>query len=116
MMPIEPPSDLSRSERKAFRTLVRRLVERGIDPISRAGLIGDFIHLDARRADLRASEKRAKNESEAAATRALNVATAEKRRLHVELFRGAQKPKPVKTPIEKAAAISTKARCAPCDG
>jgi hypothetical protein len=104
MTQIEPPSDLSRAERKAFRNLVKRLVERGIDPVSRAGLVEDFVRLEGRLADLRAAEKQSDSGSTLATSRAVNVATAERRRLHDAIFRGAKKPDPKPTPIEQAAA------------
>lgn len=104
MTQIEPPSDLSRAERKAFRAMLKRLVERGIDPVSRVGLVEDFVRLDARLADLRAAEKKADSGSTLATSRAVNVATAERRRLHDAIFRGAKKPVPKPTPIEEAAA------------
>jgi hypothetical protein len=89
MTAIAPPADLSRAERKAFRNLVKRLEDRGIDPLARVGLIEDFVRIEARLCDLRKGEKASHS---LAASRAVNVATAERRRLHEAIFRGAKKP------------------------
>jgi hypothetical protein len=104
MTQIEPPADLSRAERKAFRNLAKRLVVRGIDPVSRVGLVEDFVRLEGRLADLRAAEKQSDSGSTLATSRAVNMATAERRRLHDAIFRGAKKPDSKPTPIEQAAA------------
>ncbi|MBZ9603956.1 hypothetical protein [Phyllobacterium chamaecytisi] len=98
----EPPNDLSRGERKIFRTMVKRLVERGIDPVSRAGLVEDYARTEERLKHLRTSEKQADSASKMAVTRAVNVATAERRRLHDAMFRGAGKPAPM--PVAQQAA------------
>jgi hypothetical protein len=89
----EPPSDLSRGEKKAFRNLVRTLADRGIDPIARSGLVAEYVRMDSRLAELRAAEKQVETGSKLAASRAVNVATMESRRLHEAIFKGAKKPK-----------------------
>lgn len=88
-----PPSDLNRSERKAFRNLAQRLAERGIDPIARATLIAETVRLEARLLTLRDTEKEAETGSKLAAARAVTTATSELRRINADLFRGAEKPK-----------------------
>ncbi|WP_242217999.1 hypothetical protein [Shinella zoogloeoides] len=88
----DPPSDLSRGEKKAFRNLVKTLADRGIDPIARAGLVEEYVRTDARLTDLRAAEKQVEKGSKLAASRAVNVATMERRRLHEAIFKGAKKP------------------------
>eukprot|EP01035_Chromulina_nebulosa_P012743 gene12743-16984_t len=84
----EPSNDLSRSERKAFRTMVQRLAKLDVDVISRASLIEEFCRLETRLGDLRKAEKAAENGSKMAVSRALNVATAERRRLHEAIHKG----------------------------
>lgn len=88
----EPPSDLSRSEKKAFRNLVKTLADRGVDPIARAGLVAEYVRMSSRLAQLRAAEKQVETGSKLAASRAVNVATMESRRLHEAIFKGAKKP------------------------
>lgn len=88
----QPPADMNRSERKAFRKLVQSLADRGIDAFARAGLAAEYVRMDARLATLREAENEAESGRKMPATRALNVALAEHRRIHVDLFRGAEKP------------------------
>jgi hypothetical protein len=91
---IEPPAGLSRSERKTFRKLVQMLAERGIEPGARAHLVADFVLSDRRLADLRRHENQTNPASNLAVIRAVNTATAERRRLHAAMFKGARKPAP----------------------
>lgn len=109
MTQISPPGDLNRQERKAFKILAQRLVDRGVDPIARAGLIAEVVRMEARLAYLRDAEKSAENASKMPATRALNVAVAEHRRLTVELYRGAarQPVAVVSLEIEAAETVNT---------
>ncbi|ESZ68171.1 hypothetical protein X727_23105 [Mesorhizobium sp. L103C119B0] len=100
-----PPSDLNRTERKVYRTLAQRLVDRGVDPIARATLLAEAVRLEARLHGLREAEKQTENSARMAAARAVNTATTELRRITVELFRGAAKVDAV-VPIEVAAAAS----------
>ena len=100
-----PPSDLNRAERKSFRTLAKRLVDRGVDPIARATLLAEAVRLEARLIGLREAEKHAENGAKIPAARAVNTATTELRRITVELFRGAARVDAV-VPIEIAAAES----------
>ncbi|RUV04321.1 hypothetical protein EOB36_03460 [Mesorhizobium sp. M6A.T.Cr.TU.017.01.1.1] len=100
-----PPVDLNRQERKAFKILAQRLADRGVDALARAGLIAEVVRMEARLTYLREAEKSAENGSKMAATRALNVATAELRRITVELFRGAAKVDAA-VPIQVAAALT----------
>ena len=87
----DPPGDLNRSERKAFRTLAQRVADRGIDPIARLSLIAEAVRLEARLIGLREAEKSAKTAMKMPAARAVNTATAELRRITVEIYRGAAK-------------------------
>jgi hypothetical protein len=83
----KPPETMSRKQRAAFRRIAGSLDERGIDPATRQELLADYVILEGRIATLRGTEA----EGGMAATRALNVATAERRRLHAALFAGARK-------------------------
>jgi hypothetical protein len=89
-----PPSDLSRTEKKSFKKIVKTLVNKGVDPSTRIGLVEEYVRLETRLNDLRTSEKEAENTSKMAVIRALNVATSERRRLHDAIFRGATDAKP----------------------
>lgn len=89
-----PPSDLSRTEKKSFKKIVKTLENKGIDPSTRTGLVEEYVRLETRLNDLRNSEKEAENTSKMAVIRALNVATSERRRLHDAIFRGATDAKP----------------------
>ncbi|UVC12844.1 hypothetical protein [Mesorhizobium onobrychidis] len=97
---------MNRAERRAYRTLAQRLVDRGIDPIARATLIAEAVRLEARLLGLREAEKHVENTAKIPAARAVNTATTELRRITVELFRGAARVDAV-VPIEVAAALST---------
>ena len=84
-MTIEPPDAMTAAEKRIFRRVVERLVAVDIDPESRAELLSDYVLLEARIAALRAAEAAAQGKESMAASRALNVATAERRRLHAAL-------------------------------
>lgn len=103
----EPASDLSRTEKKSFRKMVKTLVDRGIDPETRAGLIDEYVRIESRLADLRATEKQSETGSKMAASRAVNVATAERRRLHDAIFKGAAKVKRTVAAAARDAASET---------
>ena len=91
-MKVEPPASLSRAEKRTFRRLVTQLVEAQIEPAAREALLSDYVQLDARIAALRDEENEALDpKARMAASRALNVASAERRRLHGALFKGARK-------------------------
>ncbi|HEV2901531.1 MAG TPA: hypothetical protein VGX71_27565 [Pseudaminobacter sp.] len=100
-----PPNDLNRGERKAFRKMTQTVAERGIDPVARASLIAELVRLEGRLSGLREAEKQAQNGDKIKLTRAVNVATAEHRRLHADLFRGAAKVEAI-VPLDVAVAAS----------
>lgn len=103
----EPPADLNRSERKSFRILAQRVADRGIDPIARLSLIAEAVRLEARLIGLREAEKTAKTAMKMPAARAVNTATAELRRITVEIYRGAAKVETaVPIAVQAAANIS----------
>jgi hypothetical protein len=85
--------------------MAQTVAERGIDPVARASIIAELVRLDARLAGLREAENQAENGDKIKLTRAVNVAGAEYRRLHADLFRGAAKVEAV-VPIEVAVAAS----------
>lgn len=88
---LRSPASLSRAEKRHFRDLVASLITAGIDPGARRDLIADFVRFDERIAGLRTEEQRASGPAKVAASRAVNVASVERRRLHAALFAGGQK-------------------------
>jgi hypothetical protein len=84
--------------------MVKTLAARGIDPVARAGLVDEYVRMQSRLADLRKAEKVAETGSKMPASRAVNVATAERRRLHDAIFRGAKQPTRTVTATVRAAA------------
>lgn len=90
MPQIQVPAGLSKPERKAFRKVAQNLARQGVEPSTRAMLIEELVRLESRLEGLRTAEKQAENASKIAASRALNVATAERRRLHDAVFKGAR--------------------------
>jgi hypothetical protein len=96
---LTTPSNLTKPEKTAFRRIVKRLKAVDIDPATRVEILTDFIQIEARIVALRQDEAKG---SDMAITRALNVATAERRRLHAELFKGARRvPKPTLEDLEE---------------
>lgn len=90
----KPPADLTASQRKQFRKMLKTLVERGIDPHARASLVSDFVRLEDRILNLQAAEKDAETAQKMPVSRAVNVAVSERRRLHDAIFKGARKIDP----------------------
>lgn len=80
---IRPPKGLSRAESKQFREICAQLTALETDPKPRRTLISDIVHAESRIARLREQER---DDPSLAASRALNVATAERRRLHAAVF------------------------------
>jgi hypothetical protein len=68
----------------------------------RLELVADYVRLSARIERLGAREDDAEL-GNVQISRAMNVATGERRRLHAALFAGANKPRPTPTPAEIAA-------------
>ena len=99
-----PPSDMTRAERKAFRSIMKRLTERAIDPITRASLAEQLVRLESRLPGLREAEKAASPDKKLAANRALTAATTEARRLSEALFRGAARVRTEAEPTSEGAA------------
>jgi len=93
------PKKLTEPERKAWDHIVREMKSRGIDCDSRVTLIKDYVKLEARIERLSDREKDPEWGS-VQASRALNVAIAERRRLHTALFTGARKPKQLPTLVQ----------------
>jgi hypothetical protein len=85
------PKGLTRAERKAWDDVVSEMRWRGIDPARRVALIRDYIKLDARieRLSSREDDPELGNVQ---ISRAINVAVAERRRLHAALFAGDREP------------------------
>ncbi|MDI7921745.1 hypothetical protein [Ferirhizobium litorale] len=107
MTMIEPPSNLSRSEKKAFRKHAKTLANAGVDVSLRADLIADFVRSDSRLQALREAEKAVEPASKLAASRATTTASAERRRLHELLYRGASTaPRTRAERVKKAIAAS----------
>jgi hypothetical protein len=73
-----------------FCRLRDSLVAQGIDPASRSHLIEDFAYTEARLTALRLEYQSAKGKARMAVVRALNVAGAERRRLHTSIFSSAK--------------------------
>jgi hypothetical protein len=71
----------------------------GIDPASRLELVTDHVRLAARIERLTEREEDAEL-GNIATSRAVNVATAERRRLHARLFEGAREVEPGPTAAE----------------
>ncbi|PBB79076.1 hypothetical protein CK218_22260 [Mesorhizobium sp. WSM3879] len=84
--------------------MVNDLARHDLDPESRIELIVDYVEIDRRIADLRKDANGGTIATRLATTRALNVATAERRRLHQRLFAGARKPDEVLPPVAVEAA------------
>jgi hypothetical protein len=99
MSTTKRPKKLTEPERKAWDHIVREMKSRGIDPESRFALIKDYVKLEARIERL--SEREEDPElGNIQASRALNVAIAERRRLHGALFAGAREPQQAPTLIQ----------------
>jgi hypothetical protein len=98
---IKRPPKLSPAEKKQWDQVVEQMTERGIDPASRLELITDYVKLAARIERLSAREDDPEL-GNIQTSRAVNVAVAERRRLHAALFAGAGKPEPVPTPAKVA--------------
>lgn len=98
----ECPSRLrSKSLRSRWTRVVNDLIRHSLDPVSRAELIADFVELDERMAVLRRDGKGGTVATRLANTRALNVATAERRRLHQRLFAGGKRPEATPLPLDE---------------
>src|SRR5690606_32248268 len=97
---VSPPDDLDAPQRKAFRKIIKALENRGIDAITRVDLVAEYVRLGARLDALRGAENGVEIGTNLATTRALNVATVERRRLHEAIFRGAGKQVAVNRPRE----------------
>lgn len=69
-------------------------------------MIADYVEAERTIADLRRETKGGTIATRMAATRALNVATAERRRLHQRLFAGGRRPEEVPPTIEAVAAVT----------
>jgi hypothetical protein len=83
------PKGLTAAERNAWDDIAREMKSRGIDPASRVALIRDYVKLEARieRLSSREDDPVLGNVQ---TSRAINVAIAERRRLHAALFAGAR--------------------------
>ena len=90
------PKKLTQSERKAWDHIVQEMKSRGIDCDSRVMLIKDYVKLEARIERLSDREQDPVFGS-VQTSRALNVAIAERRRLHTALFAGAPTPEQLPT-------------------
>jgi len=97
---IKRPKNLSKAERESFDGLVYELMALGIDPTVRLRLIADYVKLESRIAFLTEREEDPEL-GNVAVSRALNVATAERRQLHAAIFAGARDPEPGPTLTEK---------------
>lgn len=105
---MKAPDGLTREQRNAFRRIARHLEARGIDPETRRELLADYVLLEARIAALRIAEGEG---SGIATTRAINTATAERRRLYGALFAGARRIEPAQpaAAVAPAAALDRRA-------
>jgi hypothetical protein len=96
------PNGLTPAERKAWDDIVREMESCGINPGNRIALIKDYIKLEGRIGRLESREENALL-GNIQASRAINVAIAERRRLHAALFAGARKAQelpPAPTPTQ----------------
>jgi hypothetical protein len=93
------PKKLTQSERKAWDHIVQEMKSRGIDCDSRVMLIKDYVKLEARIERLSDREQDPVFGS-VQTSRALNVAIAERRRLHTALFAGAPTPEQLPTLVQ----------------
>ena len=107
MTMIQPPSDLTATERKTFRRLACSLSGRGIDVGARLEALVDYVRAESRIADLRRAEAEPARRFQAA--RAVTMAAKEKRRLQAALWRGARTPGDKPTIADRAAEISRNA-------
>jgi hypothetical protein len=83
------PNGLTPAERRAWDEIVREMESRGIDPKGRVALIKDYIKLEARIARLSSREEDPVL-GNVQTSRAINVAVAERRRLHAASARPIQ--------------------------
>ena len=83
------PKGLTPAERAAFRATVDQVTAAGRDPHGVAALIGDYVRLEARIARMIEDEAKARSgKIRDRVTRALSIATAERRRLHAAIASG----------------------------
>lgn len=105
-----PPRLRSKADRTRFDRVVTDLLRHDLEPESRLELIVDYVEADRRIADLRKDLKGGSIATRLATTRALNVSTAERRRLHQRLFAGGKRPDEKLPPVAvEAAAKATNA-------
>lgn len=83
---LSAPGEMSPAEKKAFARLVKTLRAQGINPASRAHLIEDFVFSESSLTALRKEYQESNGGLKLATSRAINVATAERRRIHAALF------------------------------
>lgn len=83
---LPAPNEMSTPEKKAFARIVETLTAQGINPEARAHLIEDFVYSESSMVALRAEYKTTKGSQKLAISRAINVASAERRRIHSALF------------------------------
>src|SRR5262245_51909842 len=83
---------LNRRQKHTLRVLNAQLEQKGINPNDVAALAVDFILAEARITELREVDAASRGKARAAATRSLNVALAERRRLHTALFKAPSVP------------------------
>lgn len=92
MKPQCPQRLRSKTDRSRFDRIINDLLRHDLDTESRAELVADYVEIDRQIVDLRKDLKGGTIATRLATTRALNVATAERRRLHQRLFAGGRKP------------------------
>jgi hypothetical protein len=76
---------------EGFARTVEALCKAGLDPGARVELLTDYCRIEARIETLREAEASPRGEARLVASRAINTAGAEKRRLYSTLFKGRQK-------------------------
>jgi hypothetical protein len=77
---------LNRSQRASFRRLLGDMEAAGVDVTGKERIAADYVRSEERIDELRQREKTSRGKACAAVTRSLNVALAERRRLHTQLF------------------------------
>ena len=81
---------MTTAERKACERLTAQLRAAGVDPQTKAELVHDYAAATSRIAELRRREAGARGRAKNSATRLLNAALSERRKLHQTLFRGSR--------------------------
>ncbi|GAA2821517.1 hypothetical protein EDC40_10359 [Aminobacter aminovorans] len=98
-IPDVPPRFRSKLARERWTRIAEDLIKHGLDASARVELISDYVDAENHITSLRPQSK-GTGDMKLARARALNVATAERRRLHQRLFAGAKRLEEVLPSLE----------------